>query len=175
MEEICSIIQKINPRKAVGPSSIPCSILHHMKELAIPLCGIANISFSKGIHPDKLKIAKVIPIFKKGSKLLPESYRPISLLSNINKIMEKITYSRVFKFLDKNNIFYKQQYGFRPKYSTNHALIDITEKIREALDKNKIAAGVFVDFQKAFDTVNHKILTKKVRTSWHQGNPEQMV
>ena len=163
VEEICSIIQNINPRKAVGPSSIPCSILHHMsKELAIPLCGIANISFSKGIHPDKLKIAKVIPIFKKGSKLLPENYRPISLLSNINKIMEKITYSRVFKFLDKNKIFYKKQYGFRPKYSTNHALIDITEKIREALDKNKIAAGVFVDFQKAFDTVNHKILIKKL-------------
>ena len=59
-------------------------------------------------------------------------------------------------------VFYKKQYGVRPKYSTNHALIDITEKIRETLDKNKIAAGVFVDFQKAFDTVNHKILIKKL-------------
>ena len=76
--------------------------------------------------------------------------------------MEKITYSRVFSFLDKNKIFYKQQYGFRPKYSTNHALIDITEKIRETLDKKKVAAGVFVDFQKAFDTVNHEILIKKL-------------
>ena len=77
--------------------------------------------------------------------------------------MEKIVYSRVFSFLDRNKIFYKQQYGFRPKYSTNHAIIDITEKIRETLDKNKIAAGVFVDFQKAFDTVNHKILIKKLK------------
>ena len=164
VEEICSIINGINPHKAVGPSSVPSIILQHMcKELVTPLCLIANMSFAKGIHPDKLKIAKIIPIFKKGSKLIPSNYRPISLLSNINKIMEKIVYSRVFSFLDKNKIFYKQQYGFRPKYSTNHAIIDITEKIRETLDKNKIAAGVFVDFQKAFDTVNHKILIKKLK------------
>ena len=114
-----------------------------------------------GTNPDKLKIAKIIPVFKKGSKLLPSNYRPISLLSNINKIMEKLVYSRVFSFLDTNKIFYNQQYGFRPKYSTNHALKNITERIREALDQGKFDADIFVDFQKAFDTVNHNILIKK--------------
>ena len=131
-------------------------------ELATPLCWIANISFYTGIHPEKLKQTEIIPIFKNGSRLSPANYRPISLLSNINKIMEKIVYSRVFNYLNINNIFYEQQFGFRPAHSTNHALINITEKIRETLDKGNIAAGVFVDFQKAFDTVNHQILQKKL-------------
>jgi len=131
-------------------------------ELASPLALIANICFTSGIHPDKLKIAKVIPIFKKGSKLIPSNYRPISLLSNINKIIEKLVYPRVFSFLEDNKILYKHQYGFRPKHSTSHTLINITEKIRDALDQGKMAGGVFVDFQKAFDTVNHSILLKKL-------------
>ena len=152
----------------MGPTSVPPTLLHHMKaELATSFCWIANISFYTGIHPDKLKIAKIIPVFKKGSKLLPANYRPISLLSNINRIMEKLVYSRVFNFLEINNILYNQQFGFRPKYSTNHALIDITEKIRYALDHGKFAAGVFVDFQEAFDTVNHEILLKKTSTLRH--------
>ena len=161
--EICAIIQQFNTNKGAGPNSIPPIFLKHMlNELAIPLSWIANISLSTGIHPDKLKLARIIPIYKKGSKLLTCNYRPISLLSNINKIFEKIVYSRVFSFLDGNNAFYEHQYGFRPKYSTNHALISITEKIREALDQGKIAIGVFIDLQKAFDTVNHSILLKKL-------------
>ena len=163
VNEISKIIHEINPKKAVGPNSIPSIFLHYMgSELATPLCWIANISFYTGIHPEKLKQTEIIPIFKSGSRISPANYRPISLLSNINKIMEKIVYSRVFNYLNINNIFYEQQFGFRPAHSTNHALINITEKIRETLDKGNIAAGVFVDFQKAFDTVNHQILLKKL-------------
>ena len=170
-EEICSIIKSFNIRKGTGPASIPSIILSHMSnELAQPLSMIANICFSSGTHPDKLKVAKVIPIYKKGSKLLPSNYRPISLLSNINKIIEKIVFSRVFSFLETNNIIYKLQYGFRPKYSTNHALINITEKIRDALDQGYMAGGVFVDFQKAFDTVNHRILINKLSHYGIRGN-----
>ena len=109
--------------KLLDPTASPPIFLHHLRnELATPLCWIANISFFSGIHPDKLKIAKIIPIFKSGSKLLPAAnYRPVSLLSNINKIMEKIAYSRVFNFLNINKIFYEQQFGFRPLHSTNHS------------------------------------------------------
>ena len=117
-----------------------------------------------GVHPDLLKIAKTIPIHKKGSRLTVSNYRPISLLSNVNKIFEKIIFNRVYNFLEDHDCIYKHQYGFRKKHSTNHALISITEQIRDALDNNKTAVGVFVDFQKAFDTVNHSILIKKLET-----------
>ena len=161
--EVCAVINKFNIHKGTGPNSIPPLFLQHMlSELAVPLSTIANICFATGIHPDKLKIAKITPIYKKGSKLLTCNYRPISLLSNINKLFEKLVFSRVFTFLNNHNTFYKHQYGFRPKHSTNHTLINITETIRDALDKSNFACGVFIDFQKAFDTVNHNILLDKL-------------
>ena len=115
-----------------------------------------------GTHPDCLKLAKVIPIHKKGSKLEVSNFRPISLLSNINKLLEKIVHERSYNFLEKYKCLYKYQFGFRKSHSTNHALIEITEKIRKALDNRKFACGIFVDLQKAFDTVNHEILLKKL-------------
>ena len=161
--EIKSIIDRFNINKSTGPSSIPSKFLHYMSDsLTVPLTLFINTCFSSGIHPMKLKIAKVVPIFKKGSKLIPANYRPISLLSNINKIIEKLVFSRVFSHIQSNNLIYNNQYGFRPKHSTDHALIQITESIREALDDGKYACAVFVDFQKAFDTVNHSILIKKL-------------
>ena len=114
---------------------------------------------SNGIPAERVYI---IPIFKKGSRLVPSNYRPISLLSNINKILEKLVFSRLYKFLELHNCLYELQYGFRGKHSTNHALISISESIREAIDNNKHVCGIFVDFQKAFDTVNHDILLKKL-------------
>ena len=123
---------------------------------------IFNLSRRTGIHPEILKISKTIPIFKKGSRLLVSNYRPISLLSNLNKILEKIVHSRIYSFLEDNQCLYSLQFGFRKKHSTNHALIEITESIRQALGNKKIACGVFDDLQKAFDTVNHDILVSKL-------------
>ena len=121
------------------------------------------MSFETGTYPHNLKIAKVNPIFKnKGDPLQFENYRPISLLSNINKIFEKLVYKRLYSFLNKYNCIYDLQFGFRAKHSTNYALISLTELVREALDSGKFACGIFVDLQKAFDTVDHEILLKKL-------------
>ena len=140
-----------------------CTSLKLIKEeICKPLSDIFKLSFINGIHPNKLRIAQVIPIFKKDSKLSPSNYRPISLLSNINKILEKLVFSRLYKFLELHKCLYQLQYGFREDHSTNHALINITESIREALDNNKSVCGIFVDFQKAFNTVNHEILLQKL-------------
>ena len=117
------------------------------------------MSFSTGQFPSVLKIAKVIPINKKQSKVDYINYRPISLLSNIEKIIEKLMYKMPSNFLDIDNLI---QFGFQPKYSTTHALINLTESIRQSLDEGRFGFGIFVDLQKAFDTVDHKILLHKL-------------
>ena len=132
------------------------------EEICKPLNKIFNLSFSTGQYPNILKISKTIPIFKNGSRLLVSNYRPISLLSNLNKILEKIVHERIYKFLKDYQCIYSLQFGFRKKHSTNHALIDITETIRQALDNKKFACVFLLTFKKPFDTVKHDILIDKL-------------
>ena len=106
---------------------------------------------------------QTVPTFKeKGSRLDYNNYRPISLLSNINKIIEMLMYSRFYKFLTTYNCMYELQFGFRANHSTSHASISLREDIRDALDNNAYAGGIFIDLQKAFDTVDHDILFRKL-------------
>ena len=162
-DEVSKIIKNLSSRKALGPNSIPYNILKTFhKTISVPLSNIINTSFETGVHPESTKISNVIPTHKKGSNLESNNYRPISLISNISKIIEKLVHKRLNSFLEGNSSFYNRQFGFRNNHSTNHALIEITEKIRKALDKNEFACGTFIDLQKAFDTVNHEILLKKL-------------
>ena len=162
-EEIASIILSLNSNKAFGPNSIPYRILFLLKnEILKQLADLFNLSFTTGVFPFVLKTAKVVPVFKKDSKLDYSNYRPISLLSNIEKILEKLIYKRLYTFLDNKNIIYDLQFGFRQQYSTSYVLINITENIRKALDDGNIGGRAFVDLQKAFDTVDHQILLAKL-------------
>ena len=156
----------VNPadkNKSVGPNSIPTKVLKLLRnDISSQLSEIFNISFSSGIFPSILKTAKVIPVHKKDSKLDFSNYRPISLLSNIEKILERIMYNRIHKFFSDNNLVYSLQFDFRQKYSTVHALISLPENIRKNLDEGNIGCGIFADLQKAFDTVEHDILLSKL-------------
>ena len=109
-----------------------------------------------------MKISEIIPIYRKGSKLECSDYRPISLLSKIDKILERLMYNRLYNFLEKKEIIFSLQFGFCQKYSATHALIHLTDKIRHETDKGNYACAIFVDFQKAFDTVDHHILLNKL-------------
>ena len=151
----------MNTSKSVGPYSIPTNILKLSHSvLSKPLVKLINFSFSEGTFPDLLKFANVIPVFKKGDNLDYNNYRPISLISNIGKLIEKIIHERLYSFLEKNYLLFEQRYGFRNKLSTNHALIDITNRIQEARDSGQYACRIYVDFKKAFHTVNHILLDK---------------
>ena len=128
--EVKELITQLNLTKATGPNGILTKILHLIKnEVCKPLSKIYNLSVTSGTHPEKHKYVNTIPIHKKGSRILLSNYRPISLLSNLNKIFEKIIYIRLFRFLAKYNCIYELQYGFKPKHSITHALINITERI----------------------------------------------
>ena len=109
-----------------------------------------------------LKTAKVICIHKKDSRLEVSNYRPISLLSNIDKIFEKLMYSRLIEFLKEKQILYYEQFGFQKDFSTNHAILNLLEIIQKALDDGQIACGIFADLEKVFDTVSHDILLEKL-------------
>lgn len=162
--EVLNTISFNIKNKGTGPHSVQHKILLLIKNIiAKPLADILNLSFETGIYIDKLKISRVVPIFKeKGSNLSAENYRPISLLSNINKIFEKIIHKRVYDFMEKHKLIYPNQFGFRQFHSTVHALTYMTESIRSSIDDNKFVAGIFIDLQKAFDTVDHDILLKKL-------------
>jgi len=129
------------------------------QHFSIPISIIINKSLQEGIFPQSLKTALVCAIFKKNDKTKCANYRPISLLSNVGKIFERVMFNRIERFLDDHNLIYKYQYGFRKNYSTNHALLSI-EEINKSLDNKTFACGVFVGLQKAFDTVDYKVLPR---------------
>ena len=162
-DEIVRIIQNLPANKAPGKDGVNSKILKEVSDIiADPLAHIFNLSFVTGIVPDLLKIAKVIPVYKKGERSLPGNYRPISLLSIFDKILEKLMYKRLSGFLEANKILYKYQFGFRKNHSTSQAVMEVLDNIYTHSDNREITMGIYLDLQKAFDTVNHSILLKKL-------------
>ena len=118
---------------------------------------------SKVFFPDAYKIAQVIPIFKGGDRQSCDSYRPISLLPAIGKLLEKLIAGRIVTYFDAYNLFSPHQFRFRDKFSTEHAILDIHEKLLSNLDSGLSTCTVFLDLAKAFDSVSHDILCKLAR------------
>ena len=124
--EILTVINILDAGKSTGPNGIPVFLLKSFRHFfSFWLSTLINLSFETGIFPDILKIAKVHPLHKKGSKLDHLNYRPISLLSVFSKIYEKIIYDRVYSYLSKNNLIYDKQFGFCSDHSANHAIISL--------------------------------------------------
>jgi hypothetical protein len=129
--------------------------------LLAPLAHIFTQSLATGVVPSKLKIAKVVPIFKAGDASYTNNYRPISLLSSFSKILEKIVQTRLTQFLDMNNLITAQQFGFRSGHSTSHPMTLLLNKVTTALNDKKHSIIIFCNLKKACDTCNHDILLKK--------------
>ena len=126
------------------------------------LAEVINKSFDQGVFPQELKIAKVVPIHKEGSRSQVGNYRPISLLMTFSKIYEKLMHCRILKFLESNNSLFEMQYGFRPRRSCEHALLNAQNTLLESLSKRQVSLLLLIDFSKAFDMVEHSILLKKL-------------
>jgi len=154
--ELSRVIPDLKISKSHGPDEISPKLFKEiLTEINDPLLHIYNLSLLSGIVPKELKVAEEIPIFKKGDPSLPGNYRPISLLNIFDKLLEKLMYSRVYKYLTMNNVLYNYQFGFRKRHSTALAQIEVVDNIYHNLNEGNRCCGVYLDLQKAFDTVHH--------------------
>ena len=159
---------------SAGHDQLPSFIIKKTIEyIKTPLTHIINRSLDKGIFPSQLKIAKLTPIYKKGNKKQFCNYRPISILPIFSKVFEKIVYQQLDHFFNSNNIINANQFGFRNKKSTSAAIIKLTDHILKSFDEHKYTVGIFLDLAKAFDTVDHSILLRKLFHYGIRGMPYQ--
>ncbi len=161
---INKIIDNIAPKTSFGFDEISAKLLKNIKvTLLKPLTLIINQMLHTGIFPDKLKIAKINPIFKKGDETLFTNYRPISLLPTISKVFEKVLFQQVYDYFQEKKLLYSSQYGFRTGHSIEHAAIELIDRIIIKMDKMDTPVGIFIDLSKAFDTLDHDILLQKLK------------
>jgi hypothetical protein len=162
-DEVVSVIKGFKSKQSTDVNDVNMFIVKKLCErIAQPLTHICNISFENGVFPNKMKISKIIPLFKAGSRQSFTNYRPVSLLPQFSKILEKLFNNRLVNFVEQNNVFYAGQYGFRNNHSTSLALMDLMEEITTSLDRKQTTVGVLIDLKKAFDTIDHGILIKKL-------------
>ena len=142
---------------------------------SIIISELINLCIDASIFPNQLKIAKVIPIHKRGNKELLSNYRPISILNNLNKIFEGVIYRRLYSFMEKFSLFSPSQFGFRRGLGTEVALLQLTSYVLPAYTDNKFVATIYLDYSKAFDTIDYNILLAKLDRLGVRGVPWQLI
>ena len=160
---ILKLLKQLNPAKSAGIDNLTGKFLKEgAPVLASPITDLVNLSISLSLFPDDCKIAKLKLLYKKEAKTKPKNYRPISLLPLLSKIIERIIHNQTQEFLDKNNILYKYQSGFRKHHSTDTCLSYLTDKVKIGFEEGLLTGMVLIDLQKAFDTIDHSILLEKM-------------
>ena len=161
--DIVKVIDSLKSKTTRGFDQMSTKLLKFIKnEISLPISKIVNQSLESGIFPNKLKIGKVTPLYKKDEVHLIENYRPISVLPAISKIFEKIMYNQISKYFNVNKLFFESQYGFRKGHSTELAAIELVEQLITEMDKNELPINIYLDLSKAFDSLDHTILLDKL-------------
>ena len=161
--EINNLINSLANKHSCGYDNISNHMLKWLRPvISEPLSIIFNLSIKHGVFPDLMKIAEIVPLHKGGDESMCNNYRPISLLITISKILEKVVYKRTYSFLEKNNILFQSQYGFRTKHSCADAIAELMGEITKNRENGLYTAGIFLDLSKAFDTLPHNILLNKM-------------
>ena len=162
-EQTRKVLQELAPKSSCGHDDISSRLLKEIAPyITNTLTLIINQSLSSGIFPNRLKIAKVVPLYKKGDSHIIDNYRPISLLPSISKIFEKIVFKQLYDYFLTKKLLYNSQYGFRKDHSTEFASLELVDKVTQDLDQGKIPIALFLDLSKAFDTLDHDILLYKL-------------
>ena len=164
INEIEEIITSLKPKLSQGHDGISNKLLKAIKtSISAPLTYVINHAFKYNYMPKPWKLARVVPVFKKGSSTECSNYRPISLLPTFSKVIEKAVENQVRNYLNENNYLTEEQYGFRKGYQTQYAIIKAMQYIREAKLNKEIPIGIFCDLKKAFDTISHAVILQKLK------------
>ena len=174
--EILNELNRLKDKKTSGPDHLAPYFLKIASTVIAPyLAFMIEFMFNFGVFPDLLKIARVVPIFKTGDKKLVENYRPISILSSISKVIEKLLKFRILSFLNKHDVLYNRQNGFRKKFCTVYPILDILTECYDNINSYDYTCIITLDLKKAFDTVNHSILLHKLEHYGIRGNCHQIL
>ena len=160
-DDVYSVIHSVNANKATGYDMMPPRLVKISAHyLCYPLCRIINLCIDKGVFPDSMKHAEIVPVFKKGEKMEKSNYRPVSILSCLSKVWEKILITQLSEFF--HNIFSPHMSGFRKAHGCQDVLLNFTNNAKLSLDNRNVTLALLTDLSKAFDCLPYKLLLSKL-------------